>query len=106
MHHQEFFLDAQHARPMPFGSGDGERVRRRAERRIVAVDLFSSGPATLRAVISDYFGLVDAFEGERDARVSRRTGQSVVRTAIEALCSEADSNERVGGPAEAAPQSA
>src|SRR5579885_3276184 len=78
---------------------------RRAQARVVAVDLEPGGAVAPGAEIADDL-ILDAREQERRARIARGGRAPVVARGVEALGDEADADQRVGRAADAPPEPA
>src|SRR5438876_8795515 len=78
---------------------------RRAQARVVAVDLEPRGTVAPGAEIADHI-LLDAREQECRARIVRDRRAPVIARDVESLRDEADPDESVGRPADAAPEPA
>ena len=82
-----------------------QRVRRRAQRRVGAVDLEPGGAALEDAEIAEQL-VLDALEHEGGARIAARGHAPVVGAMVEALADEADARQLLRRPAVAPPEPA
>ena len=90
---QDLLDDVRVVVAVPFGARDQERVRRRAEGELVAVELVAGSAAADQAEVADALRPLDSREDPRGSRVETVGHTEVVRRTVEALGREADAED-------------